>query len=256
MRHHGQGRAGWRRATRQAPHRYPAAATLTATVTTGANCHWVSTACQPNAGSMRRAYLAAVGEPAAVQHHRVMGQRVLCANPGAASRRGPAPARRTVAPGRVRSPAAPAPPARRTGRAGHGPVPRAHQGRAAHWRRSRGTPGIRTRTRPRTPAAPGTAAQGGPPGAERASYADLVPGLAARGPVPWGPGPWGPGRSTGRNPGSAGITHAPPANRGPVPGPWPTWPDTRGLHSRHGRTVAVARRQRARIWRAFDGPVM
>src|SRR5690348_11910182 len=60
VRHHGQGRAGWRRPTRQAPHRYPAAATVTATVTTGANCHWVSTACQPNAGSMQRAYLAAV----------------------------------------------------------------------------------------------------------------------------------------------------------------------------------------------------
>src|SRR6266581_103234 len=96
VRHHGQGRAGWRRATRQAPHRYPAAATLTATVTTGANCHWVSTACQPNAGSMRRAYLAAVGEPAAVQHHGVLGQRVLRAHPRPASRPVAAPAPRTV----------------------------------------------------------------------------------------------------------------------------------------------------------------
>src|SRR6516165_9192944 len=61
VRHHGQGRAGWRRATRQAPHRYAAAAAPVAAVTTGANSHWVTTACQPNAGSMRppsgRAYL-------------------------------------------------------------------------------------------------------------------------------------------------------------------------------------------------------
>src|SRR5262249_61609652 len=45
----------------------------------GANSQLVSTACQPSAGSMRppsgRAYLAAVWEPAAVQHHRVMRQR-------------------------------------------------------------------------------------------------------------------------------------------------------------------------------------
>src|SRR5215472_5922791 len=52
VRHQGHGRAGWRRATRQAPHRYAAAVTATATVTTGANSHWVSTACQPNAGSI------------------------------------------------------------------------------------------------------------------------------------------------------------------------------------------------------------
>src|SRR5215468_734683 len=75
VRHQGQGRAGCRRATRQTPHRYAAAATTTATVTTGANSQWVSTACQPYAGSMtpptRPSLLTAVipaGTPAAVSY--------------------------------------------------------------------------------------------------------------------------------------------------------------------------------------------
>ena len=52
VRHRGQGRTGWRRATRRAPHRYRPAAMTTRTVTTGANCQRLTAASQPNGGSM------------------------------------------------------------------------------------------------------------------------------------------------------------------------------------------------------------
>src|SRR5215470_15163433 len=87
VRHQGQGRAGCRRATRQTPHRYAAAAATTATVTTGANSQWVSTACKPNAGSMtpptRPSLLTAVivaGTPARRLLH-VVGDEVTRARP-------------------------------------------------------------------------------------------------------------------------------------------------------------------------------
>src|SRR5580704_7373933 len=52
-RHSGHGLVGWRRATRTTPQPYRAAEIATTTVTIGANCHWVTTADQPNGGSMR-----------------------------------------------------------------------------------------------------------------------------------------------------------------------------------------------------------
>src|SRR5215467_2590150 len=52
VRQSGQGRDGCLRATLTTPHRYNAASAMTDPVTTGAPCHCVSTACQPNAGSI------------------------------------------------------------------------------------------------------------------------------------------------------------------------------------------------------------
>src|ERR1039458_4048373 len=53
VRQAGHGRAGWRRATRTTPHRYPAAATAVSPETMGANCQTVTMAFNPNGGSMR-----------------------------------------------------------------------------------------------------------------------------------------------------------------------------------------------------------
>src|ERR1700739_1838699 len=60
VRQAGHGRAGWRRATLMTPHRYKPTETTTTAVTTGANCHCVSTADRLNGGSMLSPF---TGEP-------------------------------------------------------------------------------------------------------------------------------------------------------------------------------------------------
>src|SRR5690348_9997296 len=67
VRYHGHGRAGCRRRTRSAPQRYRPAATTTKPVTTGANCHRVTTSATLKGGGSMLPRLPVRGQPTAAR---------------------------------------------------------------------------------------------------------------------------------------------------------------------------------------------